>query len=60
MKEYSDNNDSEKISETVESSRDEKEKKKEEVMCWKDPYKVCQCAHPQEGIFCGRYPFPTD
>ena len=37
----------------------EKQEKKE-VMCWKDPNKVCKCEHPQEGVFCGRFPFPTD
>jgi hypothetical protein len=33
---------------------------KKEVMCWKDPNKVCKCEHPQAGVFCGRFPFPTD
>ena len=34
--------------------------KQAQVMCWKDPNKVCQCEHPQLGVFCGRYPVPTD
>ena len=32
----------------------------QQVMCWKDPYKVCQCAQPRAGVFCGRFPMPTD
>lgn len=31
-----------------------------EVMCWKDPNKICKCDRPQLGVFCGRYPIPTD
>jgi hypothetical protein len=42
------------------SARVSEEEEKQEVMCWKDPNKVCSCDHPQAGIFCGSYPFPTD
>jgi hypothetical protein len=31
-----------------------------EVMCWKDPTKVCKCERPQRGVYCGRVPLPTD
>jgi hypothetical protein len=33
---------------------------KAEVMCWKDSSKVCRCLVPRLGVFCGRYPLPTD
>ena len=42
--------------EAAETNRDAKE----EIMCWKDPNKVCRCGHPQQGIYCGRYPLATD
>lgn len=32
----------------------------EEVMCWRDPNKACNCKQPQQGVFCGRFPLPTD
>ncbi|MES9812782.1 MAG: hypothetical protein ABW161_08225 [Candidatus Thiodiazotropha sp.] len=22
-----------------------------EIMCWKDPYKVCKCEHAQQGVY---------
>lgn len=31
-----------------------------EIMCWKDPYKVCKCENAQQGVYCGRFPIPTD
>ena len=34
--------------------------RQKENVCWKDPNKVCKCEHPQQGVFCGRYPIPTD
>ncbi len=36
------------------------DEQKEEVMCWKDPNKTCKCDRPQQGVFCVRYPTPTD
>ena len=31
-----------------------------EIMCWKDPTKVCRCDSPKAGVYCGRFPLPTD
>ncbi len=28
--------------------------------CWKDPFKICKCVKPKQGVFCGRFPLPTD
>lgn len=32
----------------------------DELMCWKDIGKVCHCKGPKRGVYCGRFPLPTD
>ena len=50
----------EKKQDSARLSEEQEEQEEQEVMCWKDPNKVCSCDHPKAGIFCGGFPFPTD
>jgi hypothetical protein len=44
----------------LKSTKKGRKQEKEEVMGWKYPNKVCKCNRPKAGVFCGRFPFPTD
>ncbi|MCU7856077.1 MAG: hypothetical protein KZQ79_10375 [Candidatus Thiodiazotropha sp. (ex Lucinoma borealis)] len=52
--------DIEGVSGPLQANAQSNNEQKTEVMCWKDPFKVCKCEQPQQGVYCGRYPIPTD
>ncbi|MCU7838821.1 MAG: hypothetical protein KZQ94_05530 [Candidatus Thiodiazotropha sp. (ex Troendleina suluensis)] len=52
--------DIEGVSGSLQANAQSNNEQKTEVMCWKDPFKVCKCEQPQQGAYCGRYPIPTD